>query len=108
MTMTNTLPAQAFLSDLIGQSFLLTDEAGNVTQVILQSVEDGTPMDETYVCYRILLLCPPGVQAAQANYQLSYLDRSWLIFMSPTNPDKNGQMRLQASFHFAADQVETE
>lgn len=101
------MPSQAFLSSHIGHEFTLADEAGNSTTVILQSVEDGIPMDETYSCYRIVLLCLPGVQVAQATYQLSIQEKAWLIFMSPTLPEKNGQARLQASFHFPIDQLVT-
>lgn len=98
------MPSQAFLSSHIGDEFLLADEAGNSTTVVLQSVDDGIPMDETYTCFRVVLLCQPGVQAAQATYQLSIQEKSWLIFLSPTMPEKNGQARLQASFHYSIDQ----
>lgn len=105
MSTSTTMPSQAFLLTTIGQEFLLADEAGNSTPVVLQSVDDGVPMDESYTCYRMVLLCQPGVQAAQATYQLSIQDKSWFIFMSPTNPEKNGQVRLQASFHYPISEI---
>ena len=105
MTNPHAMPSKDFLMTQIGQEFLLADEAGNSIAVVLKAVDEGVPMDETYTCYSMVLLCPPGVQAAQATYRLSKEEQSWFIFMSPTRPEKNGQALLQASFHFPISEI---
>ena len=105
MTSSHSMPTKDFLVSHLGQEFMLADEAGNSIGVILKSVNDGVPMDETYTCYSMVLLCPPGVQAEQATYRLSKEEQSWFIFMSPTRPEKNGQVLLQASFHFPISEI---
>lgn len=60
----------------------------------------GVPMDDDYVCYHALFELPLGVQLPQDNYRVDAPDgRAWMLFATPTRPQKNGAATLCIVIH---------
>ncbi len=94
------MPSQAFLREHLEQDFHIDGESASVPCTLL-SVRDCVAMNERYTCYAAVFGLPPGLQGEQGNYRLrDPQGGNWEFFMSPQMPDRSGQHRLEAVFHY--------
>lgn len=113
--MTQAMPSQQELQNLVGSAFSISDSQGRSVPATLLSVHSGVAIDEWHVSYSAVFGLPLGITAPQGSYQIAPQPASgdapphpgWMLFVAPLRPGRDGQPQLEAVFHIQRDSADS-